>query len=121
MTEMLTAECLDMYDVMLAIRSTMVGAPVISKTNAWDITETGITYGGTGVGVAYIRPKFGATVDDYTATVISGAGGGNATRVALTFTVETFTFAAAGRTVILSGGNNDWTADHGVVAGNLSA
>lgn len=117
MSEYLLSEVLDMQDAHIAIRQLALGAPVVSKTTPQDPTDTGVTLTGTGVGVAYIRPKVGATIDDYVATVIGGGGGGNATRdigIALTLT-----FNAAGRTVQITTGLTDWTTDHSVVAGDF--
>lgn len=115
MSEYLLTEVIDMTDAHIAIRQLMLGAPLVSKTTPQDPTDTGVTLTGTGTGIAYIRPKVGATIDDYVATVT--VLGGNATRDA--GLALTLTFNAAARTVQITTGLTDWTTDHSVVAGNF--
>lgn len=118
MSELLVEEVLDTQDLAMAIRQIATGAPIVTKTTPTDPTDTGVTITGTGTGVLYVRPKVGATIDDYTLTV--STGGGNATRE-LEFS-EPVVFAAAGRTIISSaggGGASDWTVNHGIVAGEF--
>ena len=116
MPELLTGEVIDTMDLALALRGLMVGAPLVTKVNPEDPTDTGVTLAGTGDGVLYCRPKFGATLDDYRLTVISGGAGGTATDDAV-FT-ETITVTAAGR-IIDDDGQGDWTVDHNIVVGDF--